>query len=191
MPPPLPSFSRVKPHTSRPAHPPLRLHARRHCFHLSQEGNLPGDPQPVREGLLLPTPCPPMSPPPTSPNELGPFSPPSPPPFPSDTPYLVPHALLLPAQRQCVLRVFILQVVHEGVPLALHLRLLEAGEGLEALGGDDGVPALRGVHQPYVGEAPRAVAQSAVLPRVLGIVGRDHVGAGPVGICTGRESRAG
>jgi len=90
-----------------------------------------------------------------------------------------------------VLRVLVLQVVHEGIPLALHLRLLEAGEGFQALGGDDGVPALRGVHQPYVGEAPGAVAQGPVFPRVLGIVRRDHVGARPLGICTGGRAERG
>lgn len=98
--------------------------------------------------------------------------------------YLVPDPLLLPPDRQGVLGIFALQVIHEGVPLPFHLRLLEPCEGFQTLGGNHSVPAFRGVHQPYVGESARAVAQGPVFPWIFCIVCRDHVGASPLGIYT-------
>lgn len=72
-------------------------------------------------------------------------------------------------------RVLVLQVVHKSVPLAFHVSLVQIGEGLQALGGDDRVPVLRGVDQPHVGEAACAVSQRAIFTRVLQVIGRDHV----------------
>lgn len=71
--------------------------------------------------------------------------------------------------------VLVLQVVHESVPLAFHVGLVQVGESLQALGGDDRVPVLRGVDQPHVGEAARAVSQRAIFTRVLQVIGGDHV----------------
>lgn len=99
--------------------------------------------------------------------------------------YLVPDPLLLPADSQGVLRVFVLQVIHEGIPLPFHFRLLESCEGFQALGSNHSVPAFRGVHQPYVGESACAIAQGPVFPWIFCIVCRDHVGASPLGIYTG------
>lgn len=76
-----------------------------------------------------------------------------------------------------LLLVLALQVVHESIPLALHVRLVEVGQGLQALGGGDGVPVLRGVHQAHIGEAPGGVPQRPVLPRVFQVICGDHVTA--------------
>lgn len=81
-----------------------------------------------------------------------------------------------------LLLVLALQVVHEGVPLALHVGLVQVGQGLQALGGRDGVPVLRRVHQAHVGEAARRVAQRPVLARVLQVICGDHVIATALGI---------
>lgn len=81
-----------------------------------------------------------------------------------------------------LLLVLALQVVHEGVPLAFHVDLVQVGQGLQALGGAHGVAVLRCVHQAHVGEAPSAVAQSPVLSRILQVICRDHVTATTLGI---------
>lgn len=46
-----------------------------------------------------------------------------------------------------LLLVLALQVIHEGVPLTFHVRFMEVGQGLEALGSGDCVPMLGCVHQ--------------------------------------------
>lgn len=103
--------------------------------------------------------------------------------------HLLSHPVGLTPQGQGVLGVLVLQVVHEGIALAVGIRLLEAAERLQALGCDHRVPPLGRVHQPHVGEAPAPAARAApapqgpVLPRVLCIVRRQHGGAAPLRIC--------
>lgn len=81
-----------------------------------------------------------------------------------------------------LLLVLALQVIHEGISLPLHVGLVQVGEGLQALGGADRVAVLRRMHQAHIGEAPRAVPQRPVLPRVLQVIRRDHVTAATLGI---------
>ncbi len=81
-----------------------------------------------------------------------------------------------------LLLVLALQVIHEGVPLALHVSLVQVGEGLQALGGADGVAVLRRVHQAHIGEAASAVSQRPVLPWILQVICGDHVTATTLGI---------
>lgn len=88
-------------------------------------------------------------------------------------------------------RVLVLQVVHEGVPLAFHVSLVQVGEGFQALGGDDRVPVLRSVDQPHVGEAPRAVSQRAIFTRVLQVIGGDHVTSATLRVWFEREMKRG
>lgn len=78
--------------------------------------------------------------------------------------------------------VLVLLQVHEGVSLPLDVRLVDAVQGFEALGGHRIVPAVQGRRcEPPVGvvlEAPGpttpACSQGVVIPRELGIAGRDH-----------------
>lgn len=81
-----------------------------------------------------------------------------------------------------LLLVLALQVVHKGVPLALHVSLVEVGQGLQALGGADGVAVLRSVHQAHIGEASSAVPQRPVLAWILQVICGDHVTATTLGI---------
>lgn len=81
-----------------------------------------------------------------------------------------------------LLLVLALQVIHEGVPLAFHVSLVQVGQGLQALGGADGVAVLRRVHQAHIGEAPGAVPQRPVLPWILQVICGDHVTATTLGI---------
>lgn len=77
----------------------------------------------------------------------------------------------------------VLLEVHEGVSLAFDVRLVDAVQGLQALGGHGVVAAVqRGRREPpvgIVGEPPgpaaaAAASQRVVIPRELGIAGRDH-----------------
>lgn len=81
-----------------------------------------------------------------------------------------------------LLLILALQVIHEGVPLAFHVSLMQVGQGLQALGGADGVAVLRCMHQAHIGEAPGAVPQRPVLPRILQVICGDHVTATTLGI---------
>lgn len=87
--------------------------------------------------------------------------------------------------------VLVLQVVHEGVPFAFHVGLVEVGEGLQALGGDDRVPMLGGVDQSHVGEAPGVVSQRAILARVLQVIRGDHVTSGTLRVWIGKRDEEG
>lgn len=49
-----------------------------------------------------------------------------------------------------LLLVLALQVIHEGIPLTLHVSFVEVGQGLQALGGSDCVAMLRCVHQANI-----------------------------------------
>lgn len=74
--------------------------------------------------------------------------------------------------------------VHEGVSLTLDVRLVYAVQGFQALGGHGVVAAVqRGRREApivgVVGETPgptvaTAASQGVVIPRELGIAGRDH-----------------
>ena len=92
------------------------------------------------------------------------------------------RAVVRMLQLLLLLLVLALQVVHEGVPLALHVGLVQVGQGLQALGRADRVPVLRRVHQAHIGEAPGAVPQRPVLPRIFQVICRDHVTATTLGI---------
>lgn len=88
-----------------------------------------------------------------------------------------------------LLLVLAFEVIHEGVPLALHVRLVQVGESLQALGGADRVAVLRRVHQPHIGEASSAVPQRPVLSWIFQIICRDHVTATTLGIWRTRMGR--
>lgn len=81
-----------------------------------------------------------------------------------------------------LLLVLALQVIHEGVPLAFHVSLVQVGQGLQALGRADGVAVLRRVHQAHIGKASSAVPQRPVLPWIFQVICRDHVTATTLGI---------
>lgn len=81
-----------------------------------------------------------------------------------------------------LLLILALQVIHEGVPLAFHVSLVQVGQRLQALGGADGVAVLGRMHQAHIGEAASAVPQRPVLPRILQVICGDHVTATTLGI---------
>lgn len=81
-----------------------------------------------------------------------------------------------------LLLVLALQVIHEGIPLPFHISLVQIGQGLQALGGTDGVPVLRSVYEAHIGEPPSAVPQRPVLPWIFQVICRDHVTATTLGI---------
>lgn len=81
-----------------------------------------------------------------------------------------------------LLLILALQVIHKGISLALHVSLVEVGEGLQALGRADGVAVLRSVYQAHIGEAPSTVPQCPVLPWIFQVICRDHVTATTLGI---------
>lgn len=92
------------------------------------------------------------------------------------------RAVVLMLQLLLLLLVLALQVIHECIPLAFHVGLVQVGEGLQALGGADGVAVLRRVHQAHIGEPPGAVTQRPVLPWIFQIICGDHVSATTLGI---------
>lgn len=93
----------------------------------------------------------------------------------------------------------VLLEVHQGVPLPLDVRLVDAVQGLQAFSGHRVVPAVqRGWHEAPVAvvlEAPgpsaAAGSQGVEIPRELGITGRDHGILSLLSTCrwrTGREN---
>lgn len=92
------------------------------------------------------------------------------------------RAVVWMLQLLLLLLVLALQVIHEGIPLAFHVSLVQVGQGLQALGRADSVTVLRRVHQAHIGEAPGAVPQRPVLPWILQVICGDHVTATTLGI---------
>lgn len=78
--------------------------------------------------------------------------------------------------------VFVLLQVHQGVPLTLDVRLVDAVQGLQAFGRHRVVPAVQpGRHEAAVaavlevaGPSAAASSQRVEIPRELCITGRDH-----------------